>query len=125
MAAPNVQIQEIDLSTRVPSFPGVAAGIVIPALKGPVNERVLCTSETQFLRSFTPDERIDVGMDNSYFSALAYLQKSNKLWVVRAAPDDALYGGVVVKTGVSSGSNYQLVSGLTDPEGFPFESDIR
>lgn len=83
MPSANVRLSEIDLSTRVPAFPGVFGGLVIPAVKGPVETPVLVTSEAQLLSLFTPDERIEVGYDLAYFSALAYLQQSDKLWVVR------------------------------------------
>jgi len=88
----SVVISEVDLSTRVPSFPGIYAGIVIPAKKGTVNDRTLITTETQLLSYFTPDDTIKVGYDTSYYSALSFLLKSNKLWTVRAA-NDPLYGG--------------------------------
>ncbi len=94
MAAPNVNVREIDLSTRVPSFPGVYGAILIPnAKKGPVGTPYLVTGETQFLKVFTPDERVEVGYDSAYYSAIAYLQKSDKLWIIRVSNDDE-YGGV-------------------------------
>ncbi len=88
----SVEIREWTMDTRVPSFPGVYGAIVIPALKGEVNKATLVTSESQLLSDFTPDESIDIGYDSSYYSASAFLVKSNKLWVVRAA-NNALYGG--------------------------------
>ena len=115
MAAPNVKIKEIDLSTRVPSFPGVYGGIVIPATKGNVNEAVLVTSDTDLLKKYTPNDKIDVGMDNAYFSALAFLAKSNTLWVVRAA-NAALYGGAQFFLNSSGISNSGLDAGEDDLE---------
>lgn len=85
MAAPSVIIRENDISTRVPSFPGVYEGIVIKATKGQLDRPRLVTSENDLLKYFTPDEKIEMGMDLGYFSALAALEKTNKLWVVRAA----------------------------------------
>ena len=121
MGAPKVRLNEVDLSTRVPSFRGVYGGIVIPAKKGAVNESTLVTSDTELLRYFTPDERIEVGFDVSYYSALSFLEKSDKLWVVRAAKD-ALYGGAVVKSLASATSNFQLQAGIADPDAFVFDS---
>lgn len=92
----SVTIQELDLSTRVPSFPGLYGGIVIPAKKGKVNEAQLATSETQLLKYWTPDETIKVGYSNAYYSAASYLIKSNKLWVVRAA-NSPFYGGCYLR----------------------------
>jgi hypothetical protein len=120
MGSAKVIKQEIDLSTRVPSFPGVYGGIVIPATKGPVDENVLVTNETQFLDKFTPDSRVDVGMSVGYFSALAYLQKSNKLWVRRVV-NGALYGGAANKAFGSSYANYALPVGMSDPTAYMFD----
>jgi len=115
MASAKVTIKELDLSTRVPSFPGVYSGIVIPALKGPVNEAFLCTSETALLKTFTPDGEIAVGDDLSFFSALAYLEKGNKLWVVRSA-NSPLHGGVSVESADSTTVSASFVTGEDDPE---------
>lgn len=90
--AAKVIIQEWDYSTRVPSFPGLYGAIVVPAKKGRPDYPVLCTSETQYLQYYTPDETIRVGDDLSHYDALAFLEKSNKLWVLRAA-ENPLYGG--------------------------------
>ncbi len=92
MGRAKVDIQELDLSTRVPSFPGIYGGIVIPSKKGDVDEATLVTTETDLLKYFTPDETVKVGYSNAYYSAVSYLIKSNKLWVVRAA-NVPLYGG--------------------------------
>lgn len=121
-----VRDSELDLSTRVPSFPGVYGAIVIPATRGPVNEPVLVSSDSDFLRKFTPDERIEVGYDVSYFSALAYLQKSDKLWVSRAA-HSPLFGGLAVRvstgaTGATGPESFSLSTGLADPTAYVFDS---
>lgn len=122
-AAPNVQIKEVDLSTRVPSFPGVYGGIVIPAKKGPINEPFLVDGDTSFLKKFTPDEKVEVGYDLSYFSALAYLEKANRLWVVRAALN-ALFGGaeIKVKTATSPNHSSAVSTGFSDPTAYTFDA---
>jgi hypothetical protein len=94
MARANVEVREWDMSTIVPSFPGVYGAIVVPSMRGEVNKPVLVTSEAQFLKKITPDETVKIGYDGSHFSAIAYLIKSNKLWVVRAA-NNPIYGGAV------------------------------
>jgi hypothetical protein len=96
----HVEIREWDLSTRVPSFPGIYGGMVIPAAKGEVNKPRLVTNETQLLRYFTPDEVVRIGYDSSYYSALAFLIKSNKLWIVRAA-NNPLYGGAYLSQDIA------------------------
>lgn len=91
----SVEIREWSMDTRVPSFPGVYGAIVVPALRGNVNEPYLVTNESQFLSQFTPNESIGIGYDSSHYSASAFLVKSNKLWVVRAA-NNPKYGGCVL-----------------------------
>jgi len=89
MVAPNVTVSELDFSTRVPSFPGVYGAICIAANKGPVNDWRLVTSETQLLEQYAVNESVAVGEDNAFFSALAFLEGSNKLWVNRVAKTDS------------------------------------
>lgn len=129
MAAPQVTIKETDLSTRVPSFPGVYGAIVIPAPKGPVNEPILITNESDLLRYYTPDESVKIGYSTTFYSGLAFLRKSNKLWVVRAA-NNPLYGGATVaanadldgdtNVGLATGT---LTTGLSDPNAYTFVQD--
>ncbi len=97
MGAANVQIRENDISARVPASEGVYNSILIRAKKGTIDEPRLITGETDLLRYFTPEETIKVGYDMAYYSALAVLQKTNKLWVTRVA-NNALYGGALVKS---------------------------
>lgn len=123
MSAANVTLREIDLSTRVPSFPGVFGGVVLAAVKGPIDQPYLATSESQFLRKFTPHERIKVGYDLGYFSCMNFLQQSNRLWVKRVH-NGALWGGVTLRArggaDVTSSNltSFTFVSGTDD--GFDF-----
>lgn len=95
MGAASVQIKEIDLSTRVASFEGVFGAIVIPAKKGDISRPFFVSSDTQFLNATTPDGSVGVGFDLSYFSALAYLERANKLYVQRVI-NGAFYAGLTV-----------------------------
>lgn len=124
MGSASVNIKEIDLSTRVPSFPGVFGGIVIPAKKGFINQPFLTTNDKQLLDVFTPNGTVEVGMDLAFFSALSYLEKSDKLWSVRAAKD-AYYAGSSVKTASASTENQPLPSDqmLEDPDAYLFDSN--
>lgn len=122
MPAAKVTISELDLSVRVPQFPGVYGGIAFPAKKGPVNTPFLVTNETQFLSMFTPDSSVEVGYDLGYFSALAFLQKSDKLWVSRAIKD-GLFAGASFKTAAAVTSNQALPAGLSDPTAYLFDSN--
>jgi len=121
MSAPAVIPKEIDLTPSVPSFPGVYGGIVIQALKGPVNTPFLVTNESQLLSTFTPNKKVEVGMDMAFFSALTFLQSSSSLWVVRAAKS-AKYGGAAIKRSDATTLNQTLATGFTDPTAYVFDS---
>jgi len=124
MAAPNVNVREIDISTRVPTFPGLYVGLVIPdAKKGAVNTPVLSTSDTQFLALRTPNGKVAVGYDNAYFSGLAVHQKSNKLWSVRPKTTGQLYGGAVFFASGSASAGASLSVGEDDPEAHTFGAE--
>ncbi len=124
MARAKVEIREQSMDARVPSFPGTYGAIVIPALKGEVNTPRLVTNESDLLRYYTPDETIKVGYDSAYYSAIAYLIKSNKLWVTRAA-NNPLYGGCLLSQSkpftslnvyLNNGNNTLILRTSTDLE---------
>ena len=111
----SVNLKEEDLSTRVASFEGVFGAIVIPAMKGPETPQLM-TSSTQLLNTFTPDGRVDVGFDLSYYSALAYFERANKLWVKRVS-NGGTFAGALIEVEGATGLNTQLAtdSDLVDP----------
>ena len=121
MSAPYVKTQELDQSYRVSSDTGSTVAIVVPAKKGPTVP-TLMSSDTEYLRYYTENESVEVGDSLAHFSALAVLEKSDALWVQRAVPDDALYGGVVLKA--VSGSPEQLNLGLLDPTAYLFRDTV-
>lgn len=108
-----VEIQEVDLSTRVPSFPGVYAGLVIPARKGPVGTPLLVSYESELLKYFTPKGSVEVNDDLSFYSAIAFLENSNSLYVTRAA-NKPLYGGCTLKPDVPVDGLAVTVDASTD-----------
>lgn len=122
--AAKVVIKEVDLSTRIAAFQGVYAAVVVKSKKGEVNKPFLCTSESSFLKRFAPKEVVEVGYDSSYFTALAYLERGNKLWAVRAA-NGAEYSGLVLqKAGsVDANAGIPLSPVITDPTAFAFAND--
>lgn len=120
MTAAGVQTREIDKSTRVASSPGVYTGLLLPAKKGTVGVPTLITKDTDFLKLYTPNGKIEVGMDLAHFSALVYLETGDKLWVTRVA-SGALYGGFVVKQESSTYDNFALISGMEDPSTYMFD----
>lgn len=95
MGAAKVTIGELDLTTLVPAFPGVAIGVVLNSLKGDVKEGILSTNELQFLTQLTPEGTIKVGDDLGLYSVIAALQGTNRLYAARAV-NGALQGGVVL-----------------------------
>lgn len=121
MTAASVNIKEIDLSTRVPEGGGVSGAMVLPSLKGEVGVPSLVTNEKQFLDRYTPDGVVKVGMSTGFYSALAFLQKSNSLYVVRPENSGLLYGGAGFKTAASATSNFTSPVGIVDPTAYTFD----
>ena len=119
MGAASVNIKEVDLSTRVASFEGVFGAIVIPAKKGRTDKPFFVSSDTQLLSTTTADGAVKVGDDLSYFSALAYLERANKLWVKRAI-NAAFFGGLVIKEDGEAAPNAAIppASDVADPSAF-------
>ena len=94
MPAAAVRTYERNFTARVSGNGGVWASIAIPAKKGPIMSPTLVSGEKDLLEIFTPNKTIGVGFNMAYFSALAYLQKGNSLWVTRVAPE-AEMGGIL------------------------------
>ncbi|QJT71116.1 hypothetical protein GR11A_00079 [Vibrio phage vB_VcorM_GR11A] len=123
MTAPKVTVQERDLSTTVPQFPGVSGYINLPgAVRGNVDEAVLVTSEADFLQKYTVNDRVGVGYDLAYYSALNFLQKSTSLWVTRTV-NGALYGGLIVPKSTSDDVVAPIASGIAIPSTYVFTTD--
>ena len=114
-----VIVQTIDQSTRVPGFPGVVGGLVIPAVRGSVDELELITDEQDLLDRLTANGKVELGYDNAYWSALAFLASANRLYVARAH-NAALYGGADIKAFSSVAANAAIGAGLADPLTYTF-----
>lgn len=122
MSAPEVITREIDLSTRVPGFAGVYAGIVLPTNRGPIDKPTLVTSDTDLLKRYTVNNTVPIDGNDAFFSALAFLEKGDKLWVIRCAGEGALYGGAsFVGNGSSSAiaENTSFTVGTMTPAYLP------
>lgn len=119
MGAASVKMKEVDLSTRVASFEGVFGAIVIPAKKGRTDKPFFISSDTQLLNTTTPDGTVSVGFDLSYFSALAYLERANKLWVQRVI-NAAYFAGLVIKEDGEAAPNAAIpaATNVADPTAF-------
>ena len=121
--AASVNIKEVDLSTRVASFEGVFGGIVIQARKGPTDAPFFISNDTGLLNTYTPNARVEVGYDLAYYSALAYLERANKLWTMRAI-NTAYHAGSVYFTEGQAGVNYALDGeDLADPDAYVFNAN--
>ncbi len=121
--SPGVTQRTIDLSAYVPSFPGVSAGMALNAKKGSLTPAMV-TSQAEFLRNYTLNNKVEVDYDVGYYSALAYLASGDKLWISRAH-NAALYGGVIVKSTGAVANTAGIATGLsatTDPPSYTFDA---
>jgi len=110
MGSAKVIIKQQDRSTIVPSLPGIYGGIVIRARKGEVNKPILVTSESELVDKFgIPDTRYP-----EFYSAITYLQQSDKLWVVRAAHNDVKYSAALVRSKVIYPDTTNPLADFTD-----------
>jgi len=122
MGAPKVIIQTEDLSTRVPAFPGVYGGLVVASKKGPLVP-TLVTSETDFLNKYTAEGYPVIGDDNSIWDALAYLEKSDKLWCNRAIGANYAYSTIELYSDDTYVGTNDGGGGSADPESESFVTD--
>ena len=127
MPKPSVTTSVVDRTARVTSTGTFNAAIVIAAKKGPINEPTLVTSQTDFLRRFTPDETIELGWDNAYHEAFQYLATQTNLLVIRAAHTNKigledtipLYGGCSIMLYKSDEDSAPLAEGFATVEAAP------
>lgn len=133
MPAPKIVTNIEDQSTRVSTTGTYNAAIVIAAKKGEINKPIKVTGQSDFLRNFTPNERIEIGWDMAYYEAYQYLANQSNLYVVRAAHTEdletdevdypALYGGCVIKTANAANDNMGLDKGIVSPQEYSFQAD--
>jgi hypothetical protein len=84
--SPSVNIREVDLTTSIPAIttpPAVIAGVF---RWGPVNERVLISSEIELANVFGTPTDFNA---ETFFVAADFLSYSNALFVTRVVSDDA------------------------------------
>jgi hypothetical protein len=79
--SPGVNVSEIDLTTVVPSVSTTTGGIAGHFNWGPVEQRVLLSSEDQLVSQFS---KPDSNTYEYFFTAANFLSYSNSLYVVRA-----------------------------------------
>ena len=79
--SPGVNVSEVDLTTVVPSVSTTTGGIAGHFNWGPVEQRVLLSSEDQLVSQFS---KPDSNTYEYFFTAANFLSYSNSLFVVRA-----------------------------------------
>jgi hypothetical protein len=84
--SPSVTVREVDLTTVIPSPPPGSAAIAGLFHWGPVNERVLITSENLLASTFGKPSNFNA---ETFFTAADFLSYSNSLYVVRVVDDTA------------------------------------
>jgi len=84
--SPSVTVREVDLTTTIPAITTPPAAIAGVFRWGPVNERVLISSEIELVNIFgTPTDF----NPETFFSAADFLSYSNALYVTRVVSSDA------------------------------------
>jgi hypothetical protein len=111
MPRPGISDKVTDLTNRVSVNSTYASAIVVASKKGPINKPVLVNGQSDFLRKFTPNEKLELGWDTAMFEAWQYLATQQNLYVVRAA-NNALYGGCKIRTFKSELEHAPLENGF-------------
>lgn len=88
MRSPGVDVDERDLSQRIPAVSTSVGAIPIIATKGPVNEVVPINSEKDYVQTFGAPTGNEL-VYKSFYSATGYLEWGNQLRVVRVEGDEA------------------------------------
>jgi phage tail sheath protein FI len=92
--SPGINISEIDLSTVVPAVASTEGAIAGVFRWGPLNERVLVTSETNLATRFgKPFANSTWTNAETFFTAADFLAYGNKLYVARVASNTAYNAG--------------------------------
>ncbi len=84
--SPSVNIREVDLTTSVPAITTPPAALAGVFRWGPVNERVLISSEIDLVNVFGTPTTFNA---ETFFVAADFLSYSNALYVTRVASSDA------------------------------------
>jgi phage tail sheath protein FI len=88
--SPGINVSEFNLTTVVPAVATTQGGIAGVFSWGPVNERVLVTSETNLVNTFGKPTANNY---ETFFTAADFLAYSNQLYVVRVAANTAFNAG--------------------------------
>lgn len=113
-----VYVGERDNSIRATAISTSVGAIVGPSHRGPVDVPQLVVDEDDFIRVFGDS---DESLTYMHYCARAFLQESNRLYVVRVA-ENAMYGGIKVSTVDSFSQCQNLTVGYDDPQDVVFDT---
>lgn len=116
LVSPGIQVREFDLTTVVPAVATTEGAIAGAFAWGPVQERVLISSEKELVEQF--GEPSDSNFE-TFFTAASFLAYGNQLYVSRAIDSTAWNAtanvGVVANTLIRNDDHYETLSfGDTD-----------
>lgn len=106
-----VYVTERDFSQRVERATSSIGVVVGEASRGPVGQRTLVTSESEYVAIFgKPDARLGY----MGYSAVAFLEHATRLYVTRVAPE-AVYGGCTISWDGKFNTSQPWAGGMGDP----------
>jgi phage tail sheath protein FI len=104
--SPSVTVREVDLTTTIPAITTPPAAFVGPFRWGPVNERVLITSENDLVTVFGKPHKSNAFTNvETFFTAADFLAYSNALYVTRVVSNTA-----ATAVGIDSANNETFAS---------------
>jgi phage tail sheath protein FI len=111
-SSPGVYVAEHDYSQNTQRSVATVAVIVGEAKRGPVGERTLITSESEYVSTFGKPDATIGWMGHS---AIAYLNEGDRLYVTRVQPE-AEYGGCTIGWDGQFNTSQTWAGGESDPE---------
>ena len=111
LVSPGVQVREFDLTNVVPAVATTEGALAGVFAWGPVEKRVLVTSENELVNRFG-----EPSADNfeTFFTAASFLAYGNQLYVSRAVDSDAFNAtantGVVANTLIKNDDDYDAAT---------------
>lgn len=108
--SPSVDIRERDTTQSIPSVTSSVGAIVIHAEKGPINVRTLVTNSKDLENKFGRPKDYNY---THWFTAEAFVNQSDQLWVVRVEDTTKAVAGLTVGTSAASGGNVVVLENTT------------
>lgn len=88
----DVYYEELDLSQAIAGVSTSIGAIVMASKKGPLGKRLVTTDEEFISKYGVPNAQVSFGG----YSAIAFLQESNQLWINRVVGAGATWGSLVL-----------------------------